>query len=123
MNVVADANVNHARNYKIRRVRRPRIISLRLRQREEKRRAFAQFAFHPDLAAVALHDVFHNRKAQARAALLARTRLVHAIKPLEHPVERFRRNARPVVLHENFQSSRPPFFRRRRSPCPARGRI
>ena len=52
-------------------------------QREEKCRALAGFAFHPDLAAVRLDDVLHNRKAEAGAALLARPRLVHAIKPLE----------------------------------------
>ena len=30
------------------------------RQREEKRRALAQFAFRPDFAAVRLHDVLHD---------------------------------------------------------------
>ena len=33
---------------------------LRLWQREEKRRALAQLAFHPDLAAVVLHDVLDD---------------------------------------------------------------
>ena len=49
-------------------------------------------------------------KPESRAALLARTRLVHAIKPLEHAVERFGRNARPVVLHKNFQFAVVQFF-------------
>ena len=60
---------------------------LRLWQREEKRRALAQLAFHPDLAAVVLHDVFDDGQTQTRAALLARPRLVHPVKPLEDAVE------------------------------------
>src|ERR1035438_8462566 len=69
----------------------------RRRQREEKRRALARLAFRPDFAAVRLHDVFHDGKPQPRAALVARTRLVHAVEPFKHAVERFRRNARTVV--------------------------
>ena len=41
------------------------------RQGEEEGRAFAGFASGPDPAAVGLHDVFDDREAESRAALLA----------------------------------------------------
>jgi len=69
------------------------------RQREEKRRALAGFAFQPDLAAVRLHDVLHDRKAEAGAALLARPRPNSRRGPLcaESPRRRRRACARRPI--------------------------
>src|SRR5262249_56785677 len=58
----------------------------------------SQFALRPHLVAVALDDVFHDGEPETGRALLARTGLVDAVKPLEHPLQRIR-NARAVVLH------------------------
>ena len=50
-----------------------------------------------DAAAVRLDERLHNRQAQARAAELARTRLVHAIEPLEQARQMFRPNPRAAI--------------------------
>src|SRR5260370_13693606 len=73
-----------------------------LGQREIKGRAFARFAFGPDLAAVAVDEVFDNRKPQPGAALFTRACFVHTVKSLEHPLERSRGNPRTVVGDKHF---------------------
>src|SRR5204863_2948854 len=51
---------------------RPTLNSSRQRQRKEEGCPLSQFAFHPDLAAVGLDDMFDDGQPQAGAALLAR---------------------------------------------------
>src|SRR5215469_18243412 len=61
----------------------------RWRQAEPEHRSVPQLAFHSRLAAVVEHDVFHDRQTQARAAGLARTRFVDAVKALEQAWQMF----------------------------------
>ena len=74
-------------------------------QRETEFRALARRTFHPDTAAVALHDVLHNGQAESRAALLAGACLVHAIKSFKDAFQCFGGNARTIVLNENFEQT------------------
>ena len=51
---------------------------------------------------MSLDDVFDDGEAEAGAALLARTRFVHAIKSFEDAFEGLGRNSGAIILHENF---------------------
>src|SRR6266568_5567479 len=71
---------------------------LNLWQGEEETGAVTQLALDPDFAAVRLHDVFDDGKAEAGAARLARARAVYAVKSLEDAVLRLGGNSGAVVL-------------------------
>ena len=75
--------------------------SLRIENRHGKMelRALAHFAFHPDPSAMHLDQMLRDRQAQSGAAGFARTRRIHAIKPLENPRLIRLRNPDPGVGH------------------------
>src|SRR3954471_21806298 len=72
------------------------------RKSEVERTALPDFGFMPNLAVVALDDVFDNGQAEASAALFARTGFIHAIEPFEDAVHAFGRDAGAVVAHADF---------------------
>ncbi len=74
----------------------------RQRQREAEGCAVAQFALGPDASAVRQHNVFDNGQSQPRAARLARTRLVDAVKTLEDALEVLGGDAGTEILHAEF---------------------
>src|SRR5678809_1382525 len=57
------------------------------RQLEAEDAARAGAARDGDDAVVEREDVLHDREAEARASLLPRARLVHAVEPLEDALE------------------------------------
>src|SRR6266481_8006057 len=63
----------------------PAISSCRDRQPDPETAA-ASAAFDPDLTALRLDEVLHDREAQASAARLARPSDVHPVEPLEDPL-------------------------------------
>ena len=65
-------------------------------------RAAPGLAGRPDSAAVALDEVLDDGEPKARAALLARAGLVHAIEALEDSFKGFRRYPRAVILDEDL---------------------
>ena len=69
------------------------------RQVDGEKAAFAQAAFHRDVAAVGLGDVLDDGQAQARPAQIAAASLVDAVEPLEQARKVLARHSRAVVQH------------------------
>src|SRR5450759_2081305 len=64
--------------------------------------AATDLAGRPYSATVGLNDVLDDGEAESRAALFARARLIDAIEALKDSFEGFRRDARAVILYEDF---------------------
>src|SRR5258705_4625060 len=77
------------------------------RQGEKEGRALPQFSLHPNLAAVGLHDVFHDGKAKSRATRFPRPCAIGAIKSFEDPFTCLRWDTGAVILHPCFDSILP----------------
>src|SRR5437764_75580 len=78
------------------RTRRPH--SLRPRERDRERRAFADAALHLDMAAVHLDEALDQREAEAGSARV-RAACVDLLEVVEDPVLIFAADADPVVAH------------------------
>jgi hypothetical protein len=68
-------------------------------QTDRERAAFAEGAFHGDITAMGLGNMFDNGKPQTRAAHCATADLVHAVKPLEQPLQMFFGNAHAPIFN------------------------
>ncbi len=68
-------------------------------QREMEAGALAEFAFSPDAAAVSLHNVLDDGKAEAGAAGFARARLVNAVEALKDALQVLGGDAGAEVLN------------------------
>ena len=79
---------------------RPRCIENRYR--EMKTRTFAKFAFHPDAPALRFDQVFGDGQTESRAAGLARSRSIDAVKSLKNARLICPRNADASVGHREY---------------------
>ena len=76
------------------------------RKGEAESGAVAEFAFGPGATAMALDDVFDDRKSQTSATLLAGPRFVQPVKSFEYPLQRLRRNTGAIDQDGDFNQSR-----------------
>src|SRR5215467_15293048 len=70
-----------------------------------KRRSFARCRHHPDPAAVHLHDLLGDGKAEPRAALGLGQRTVDLMELLEDPILLIKGYARPGVRHRDGETA------------------
>src|SRR5690242_15973062 len=74
-------------------------------KRERERRSRAGRALDGNAAVHGFHEVFHDRKAEAGSAKLARTAGVDAIEALENPRKMFRRDAGACIGNADAHGS------------------